>query len=758
MSYGELCMIDASNYMVRSKHDVITVDKRTASINSVKSNLSGERELLSSSCGENGIKQPLFIIHYLDEGKKYRELYSDTARMVSAEAASEGVSLRFADFPGFDIEVCAEISSQPEDSFIRWGLTVDNRSGISIVDIVFPILVFNTNLGGTPGSESIIWPYGPGKLFSGLKEEHLQPDSLRRWKLFPETWAHFHYPGDITAQFLALYDSAAGVFMFCNDSAGFMKRIQPLYRDPGYHLGFSHIGDWPSEGKRKLEYEVLLSSFTGDWYAAADLYREWARQQPWASKRLTERTDIPEWLFDSPPPIIIRLQGLLDEGPVFPVQEFLPYSKLVPLLEPISEYLDSKLMPMIMSWEKQGPWVYPDCFPPAGGEDSLREFCRLAEERRWHIGSFCNGTRWVTKHLWNGHNGEEYFHTHEGAETVCRTSEGFLWEENWDRQWRESYTCCLGVEKTKTIAEDFIRTLVQYGLDCIQFLDQNNGCAAFPCFADDHGHPSVPGRWMLESMIELLNRMKTIAAEENKKSDGKRRIVFSVERPVNEFLLQYLQICDIRVVPPGHKFGMDEYDGFVPLYHYLYHEYILIQGGFGSAPEPYHLPIRNTYNIVIGEVPGAVLKGDGTFLNKDTANWARWYPGVGNNDDSLFNLRAGLKLRKEAAKEFLVLGRMTAPPAVRNVEKQQWRYGHKNNRIDAVFASSWQAQDGRNAVVLGNWTEKPQSAVVNDTRLGRNVAIIYSGEKVEKEEKTLNPDEILVLVPPLGFVVIEERK
>lgn len=751
-------MNDNPGLIVRSKNDTVVIDTNSGEISSYRSELGGEKEFLAFSPGGGGSKQPLFMVHYLDERKTYRELPSTAAGRVSVESGNGGAALHFTDFPGFDLAVTASVKSEPEDNFIRWGLTIDNLCDSDIVDIVFPVLVFKTNLGGTPGSESIIWPYGPGKLFSGLQEEHLQPDSLRVWELIPDMWAHFHYPGDITAQFLAYYDNSAGIYMSCNDSAGFIKRIQPLYHHPGYHLGFSHIGDWPKKGRRKLEYEILLSSFKGDWYTAADMYRSWAEQQTWTEKKLMERADIPNWLLDSPPTVIVRLQGLLDEGPVFPVEEFLPYSKIIPLLEPIAEYLESTLIPMIMTWEKGGPWVYPDCFPPVGGEDALQEFCRLAEERNWHIGSFCNGTRWVTKHRWNGYDGEGYFNENGGDRTVCRLADGSMWEENWDRQWRESYPCCLGVEKTKTIAVDFMRTLIRYGLDCIQFLDQNNGCAAFPCFAADHGHAPVPGRWMTEGMIDLLRRMKDMASEEEKKSGGKRRVIFSVERPINELLLQYLQICDIRVVPPGHTFGWEMFDGFVPLYHYLYHEYMLIQGGFGTAPEPYHLPIRNAYNIVIGEVPGAVLKGDGKLLNKDTINWARWYPEVGSNDDSLFNLRAGLRLRKGLAKDFLVYGRMTPPPTVRNVEKNEWQYGYKNNRIDSVFHSSWQAQDGRSGVVLGNWTTAPQPVTVIDKRLGREVNIVYSGESVERESASFDGDEIPVVVPPLGFVLLEERK
>ena len=109
-----------------------------------------------------------------------------------------------------------------------------------------------------------------------------------------------HYPGGTFAQFLAYYNEQAGLYLACEDTAANVKMIMPVHREPGMRLGMAHIGDWPSTGERTLEYDVVLGTFTGDWYAAADLYRQWALQQPWATP-LQRRTDVPAWLLDSPP-------------------------------------------------------------------------------------------------------------------------------------------------------------------------------------------------------------------------------------------------------------------------------------------------------------------------------------------------------------------------------------------------------------------------------------------------------------------------
>ena len=118
-------------------------------------------------------------------------------------------------------------------------------------------------------------------------------------------------------------------------------------------------------------------------------------------------------------------------------------------------------------------------------------------------------------------------------------------------------------------------------------------------------------------------------------------MIQSVEQPCNEYCLPLFQQCDVRVGPPSSG-----QDSFVPLYHYLFHECIIMHGMMGYGPEPYHLPIRNAYNGVLGEIPGAVMIGDGTLLNKNTGNWAPWEPRVGSDDDALEMIRTVTAMRR----------------------------------------------------------------------------------------------------------------
>jgi hypothetical protein len=192
----------------------------------------------------------------------------------------------------------------------------------------------------------------------------------------------------------------------------------------------------------------------------------------------------------------------------------------------------------------------------------------------------------------------------------------------------------------------------------------------------------------------------------------------------------------------------------IPLYHYLYHELILIQGGFGYGPEPYHLPIRNAYNLVVGEIPGAVMKGDGVLLNFDTGNWAPWKPQVGNNDDALQVLKSASALRR-AKNEFLVYGRMLRPSNVQNIKTIHWNYEGKENNIPAVFHTTWQAPDGKTGIVLGNWTTEDQEVIVNDPRFGNKVLLTISSDGVKSDKSSIEDGKFKVVLPKLSFVLLE---
>jgi hypothetical protein len=738
--------------VLETSQDRLGFDAETGALVSLHSRDAPDQEFIAWQA-----RDPVFMIQLLDEKRRFRQLDSQQAESVAIAVSDDATTLTasYHRLAGHQLDVTVVVRVAQGDGFSHWSIRVDNQAGLAITDVQFPYVVMPYDLAGTPGTETILWPYFAGVLIKDPQPQDLRPDSPHTWQLRPENGGYTQYPGITTAQFLAYFNDRAGIYLACHDTTGRIKLIRPVHHAPGCRLGFAHVGDWPQRGARTLEYDIVLGSFTGDWYAAAELYRTWSCQQSWAQIPLHQRHDVPEWLLDSPPHIIVRIQGEIDAGPTTPNRAFLPYTKLTPLLDDLSARLDAPLLPVLMAWERPGPWVYPDCFPPVGGAESLQEFTQQARQRGWRVGTFCNGTRWVIGHYWSGYDGQDYFDAQDGDRSVCRTHTGAYWPEHWDVDWRPSYTGCVGTALTRALAQNYVRQLIDYGLDWIQFFDQNIGVCTFPCFAEDHEHPSLPGHWMTEQMTHLIDGFHALAADEVAQSQGARQVIFSVETPANEYYLPRFPICDVRVQPPGHTIS-PLFRGFIPLYHFLYHEFILMQGGFGTGPDPYHLAIKNAYNWVIGEIPGAVLQADGRLMNKDSAevNWAPWQPNIGNHDDALQMLRATTALRRGPAKPFLVFGRMLAPAHVAPIPTMRWQTGGRDQQMAAIFHAAWQAPDGQLGWVLANWTDTPQSVTLRDAQLPANVQVHVATQEVASQLCTVTDQQLTLDLPPVSCLLV----
>jgi hypothetical protein len=747
------------NHSLQTLNERLEFDPATARLVSLRSLNAPDQEFIHSS-----EDHPTFVIGFFDEKRNYHQVGSLQARNVNVTVSRQDdhsvISASYHQVDGLELDIHFSISASPAEPFCRWKLSVDNFSGLELINVQFPFVVCAYDLAGKQDSESVVLPHGysSGQLIQNFKGEEWQVSPYGvfwRRKLKPDTWTAWvwnegnidHYPGWQFAQFMAYYNDRAGLYLACEDHQGYLKSFKILDRNPGFRLAVAHLGDWPQEGSRQLEYDIVLGSFQGDWYTAADIYREWSLKQPWFIP-LHRRKDVPEWLLDSPVYITIRPQGILDEGPVFPVQEFLPYEKCIPLLERISDQVKAPVTAVLMGWEHAGSWIYPDCFPPIGGDESLANFTRLARQRGWHVGSFGNGTQWLIGDGWNNYDGQNFFREMQGETAICRRPDGSGWLVM--NYWRPGYPCCLGTPLTRKIANEYFSRLVGWGFESIQFFDQNCFAITFACFAKDHEHPPLPGRWMNQVMAKKIAEFREIASQA-----GEAGLIHSAEAGVNEYCLQLFQEADVRVFPPGWE------NNVIPLYQYLFHECLVLNGMMSAGQEPYHIEISAAINGVLGGIPGGVLKGNGALMDKDTINWAPWEPSVGDEQSGFAVLRTVTALRRGPGKEFLVFGRMLRPANVIGIYMMRWEWGGRKNHVPSVFHSAWQAPDGRVGIVLINWTGNTRRVIISDAR-----ACLHSNEKLKITTvfpdrvpavrfKNSPQDDLRIFVPARASILIE---
>jgi len=504
---------------------------------------------------------------------------------------------------------------------------------------------------------------------------------------------------------MAYYTEAGGLYVACDDPSGLPKFLCPLLSNDGVVMGLGHFPGTRTPGKTKLPYNVVLGSFQGDWYAAAEIYREWTSKQTFCREKLAARRDMPKWIADSPVAIAFPMRGQGDwDPPAAENPEYSPATNALPYLDKIAKELESPLIPIVFNWEKQGPWVQPDAFPPVGGDAAMNDFMSKARDKGWHPMIYGDGLCWVTAQKNTKYDGMPYFRSHGGEQAVVRNWEGKFFEE--DIPWRTNYVVCVGTEKGRQAVLGMTHGMAEFGPSIVQQFDQGPGPKA--CYATDHGHPPVPGPWMTENFKQLL---KTDIAEARAKD---ATIALSCEGAPPEICLQDYQLWDSRA-------------SMCPLFTFLFHEYGHgIQGFYTNRVSDESLRASIARAIVHGDMICLTLRDKGLIAYDWDQPWSRAVPDQAALLDwtkRLNQFRAGI------ARDYLIYGKMLRPWAVTRVTERDMGWG----REPLVPSATWKSQDGRIGIVLTNFSDLGESPRVTLEGEGmKTVRLSIDGTKTER--------------------------
>jgi hypothetical protein len=183
----------------------------------------------------------------------------------------------------------------------------------------------------------------------------------------------------------------------------------------------------------------------------------------------------------------------------------------------------------------------------------------------------------------------------------------------------------------------------------VQALDQNHGGASYFCYSERHGHVPAPGKWQQIETNKLLS------------SIDKKGVLLGCESAAAEPFLAQLQFSDKR-------YELNYYIGTpIPLYEYLYHEYVTnFMGNQICAmleKADNNFTYRLAYSFAAGDALTLVMSGDGEFQYS-------WCDGVEPLEQTLDKsvvlpfIKTLTKWRKGGASKFLHYGKMIPPAKV----------------------------------------------------------------------------------------------
>jgi len=436
---------------------------------------------------------------------------------------------------------------------------------------------------------------------------------------------------------------------------------------PGLQVRCSH---WPAMAPTwESPYPTLLQGFTGDWFTAAALQREWAVRQRWCRRgRLADREDA------SP-----ALTGLdlwfIRFG--FPAWSHEPTPAWA-FRDTMHALRDSFDMPFGIHWYHWHAFNWHTGFPAhAPAVEGFAEVVRDLQARGIVVMPYCQGRLLYRD---RPHFDEE--RTHASVEANGQPYlEMYTGQDDWP------LALCPGDAWSRAQWCEAARMLWQdCGVDGVYF-DQIAAMPPSLCYHAGHGHPPGGGTQYWAGYDAALEAMQDLRA-------GHPGRFLASELLVDAYLDRFDAF--LSFVPP--------LEDQVPLYTAIYGGYTIILG-------------RSTPAAVMADPQLFLLCQGEQLLFGGQLGWT--------NDSILQHPQAARCLRELARlrsriREFLQLGTMLAPlPLDQEARIALTLPGQLCGRAQplairrpAVRHTAWQAPDGRRLVLLLNESMQPATATI----------------------------------------------
>ena len=494
------------------------------------------------------------------------------------------------------------------------------------------------------GKGEIVYPYNEGCRVTNMAYResmpfrYVEPD-------YPSKNTFSIFPNMVFTQFIAYLVGGKGIYLGMHDAERTTKHVDFCYEENHIKIFMRAFCDVEYGEDYAMPFDSVLRVFEGDWTSAAEIYRQWfTKHTPDGLVKISEATDLPAWYQQSPLTVAYPLRGWRDNDAS--ENGLYPYVNAYPFLEEIAKETDSKLMALLMHWEGTAPWAPPYVWPPYGGETEFSAFVDGLHQRDMLAGLYCSGLGWTqVSNIVADYRMEEEFDRLRLFDSVCSDTDGRIASTICTAQ-RQGLDFCPACEKTKEIFKTEFDKLCASGIDYVQALDQNHGGGSYFCYGKDHGHTPAPGKWQQIEMNALLSSIE------------KRGVLFGCESAAAEPFLAQLRFSD-------NRYELNYYLGEpIPLYAYLYHEYVNnFMGNQICAmleKKENNFTYRLAYSFISGDMLTVVMDGNGDLLHA----WCDYVPPADKKLDKstvLPFIKTLNAWRKKGGKGFLHQGKMVVP-------------------------------------------------------------------------------------------------
>ena len=442
-----------------------------------------------------------------------------------------------------------------------------------------------------------------------------------------------------------------------------------------------------------LPFGGTIRTFKGDWFAAAEIYRRWAWEQPWAKAAFArpqkEMRNIAIWFWN---------RGRVEDV-VPPVERF---AKLTGLPVALDWY-----------WWHKIPYDvgYPFFWPPREGAETFSAAVRRLVAKGIFVQPYTNGVSWdQVDPTWET----------EGYLDSIVEKDGTKKGHQYNVYMPSALAVmCGSAPHFHARMRELMKNLRGSGLPGV-YMDQVGGCSVRACWSPDHPHAPGGGTVITDGYRKLFNDIK---------ADNPGFCISTEDTPE-----AYLDIVDsaINLWQNGERFGMPAQPEAetVPAFMAVYHGAMAVYGSYavidGIPPWDPTWPDRDRWP---NEKPWEELYPDQYVLEFARGVAMGMQPMVHQLRMSHFDdprYAGNFKFTVDTAKfyhanlDFLYDGTMCAPGTltcarqpvelfIRGIyTKPEKAHVVRHPAHPTVLHSVWRAKDGRVAAVLCNWTRTDQ--------------------------------------------------
>ena len=412
-----------------------------------------------------------------------------------------------------DLSVLASAVPDPECHALRWQLSVTAaKAPWSLWHVSFPQI----ELAAAGDEPALLFPRGPGEVTTNAWRQAFSFAGT-----YPSGW--------MSMQFFASYDrkTGAGLYWAIHDPMGSTKNLSARSQSPRAAVLLSAEHPVPNMGQPGTAYqlpgEAVWQLFSGDWYDAAQIYRQWVRQHArWVPDLGSGgREDTPAWMRELC--VWAQAGGGADQC-VEQVRRF-------------AEYLGVPVGFHWYSWHEI-PFDndYPHYFPAT---DGFAEGVRRLHDVNVFVMPYINGRLWDTR----DRGVEDFEFSRRGLPAATKDPRRGTVHGNLRQQGERRQPGAVGrdVSGTATWQREVAGIINELFEECDVdgvYIDQIAAAAPTLCFDPAHGHPLGGGHWWTEGYWTMLDQLRrTMPADQHAHHRVQRRAVRPVVRRLPDLAL-----------------------------------------------------------------------------------------------------------------------------------------------------------------------------------------------------------------------------